>query len=149
MQQIVFHGGGRVTAFPVELLTRETTPEIGIFRGPSAGRHDAEIQNCVACGRAIAPVAQLDAFSASTGIPRNQLNVCVDCRSAGVSAPFAHDTDDPAGGWLARFPGGPNPTHRCLRSEDSTSSPVVNSIIGATVNAISRWSLGDPSNPRW
>ena len=53
-------------------------------RSLSPWHRDARIQYCTACGRPMAPVDQLDAFAASTGIPRKQLNICVDCRSTTV-----------------------------------------------------------------
>ena len=63
--------------------------EIGQVEGVrsiSPWHRDARIQYCTVCGRPIAPIEQLDAFAASTGIPRDQLNICVDCRSTKVRA---------------------------------------------------------------
>jgi hypothetical protein len=57
---------------------------------------DARIQYCTVCGRPIAPADQLDAFAASTRIPRDQLNICVDCRSTLVRRPAKRDAADPA-----------------------------------------------------
>ena len=64
-------------------------------RSLSPWHRDARIQYCTVCGRPIAPVAQLDSFAASTGIPRDQLNICVDCRSTTVRGPARRNAADP------------------------------------------------------
>jgi len=87
------HGAATSTGLPARAVIDGTA---GFF-GPSASSRDARIQHCVVCGRPIAPVAQLDAFAASTGLPRNQLNICVGCKWTTVHGPGAHDTASAAG----------------------------------------------------
>ncbi len=73
--------------------------QVNGIRSLSPWHRDARIQNCTVCGRPIAPVAQLDAWAASTGIPRSQLNICVDCRSTTVCGPARRHTADPMNTW--------------------------------------------------
>lgn len=81
MNEMRRHGrGGRGAATSAELMAGAMiTGTAGLLSSSSSPR-DARIQHCVVCGRPIAPVAQLDAFAARTGLPRNQLNICVGCR---------------------------------------------------------------------
>jgi hypothetical protein len=81
MNEIGIHGdGGRRTVTSTAALARAVIHETAVFCRPSPSLRDARIQHCVVCGRPIAPVAQLDAFAARTGLPRHQLNICVGCR---------------------------------------------------------------------
>ena len=64
-------------------------------RSLSTWHRHARIQNCTVCGRPIAPVDQLDAFAASTGISRDQLNICVDCRSTAVRSLAGRNAEAP------------------------------------------------------
>jgi hypothetical protein len=91
------HGncGHRVATF-TELAARAVIDATAGVLSPSPPLRDARIQHCEVCGRPIAPVAQLDAFAASTGLPRNQLNICVGCRWTTETGPGAHDTADTA-----------------------------------------------------
>ena len=63
-------------------------------RSLSSRHRDVRIQFCTICGRDIAPVEQLDAFAASTGIPRDRLNICTDCRSTTMHDPAWHAAAD-------------------------------------------------------
>ena len=62
----------------------------------SPWHREVQIQHCVVCGRPIAPVDQLDAFAAGTGIPRDQLNICVDCRLTTVRGRAERNAAEPA-----------------------------------------------------
>lgn len=96
MNEIKFHGrGGQGAVTSSKLLARAATNETGGFGSLSPWHRDARIQKCVVCGRPIAPVAQLDVFARSTGIPRSKLNICVDCRSTTVRGADVHDTAVP------------------------------------------------------
>jgi hypothetical protein len=64
-------------------------------RSLSPRYRDTRIQCCAVCGRPIATVDQLDALAASTGIPRNYLNICVNCRSTMVRYPAKRRTANP------------------------------------------------------
>ena len=61
----------------------------------SPWHRDPRIQYCSVCARPIAPIDQLDAFAASAGIPRDQLNICVDCRSTRVRDRAGHSAAVP------------------------------------------------------
>lgn len=70
--------------------------QVGGVRSLSPWHRDVRIQYCTVCGRAIAPIDQLDAFAKRTGIPRDQLNICVDCRSTTVRGPANRGAAAPA-----------------------------------------------------